>query len=262
VLSETPIEELDAKLSPLLDIDETLWFLAIENALINSDGYWIRASDYNIYLDSAGVFHLVPHDMNESFRRAGGPGMGRGNRGGGGRGPRGGGPEGAGPPPGGAADRPPPGEARAGRGGAQGGGGTGGASGVEVDPLIGGDDASKPLRSRLLAVPRLREQYLANVRAIAEHSLDWNTLGPRVAAYRALFRDALAKETRSVESIDGFDRATSEAVPQAGGETPAPGRQPGMSLRAFADARRKFLLGYEPAKSAAHGESGEAETAH
>src|SRR5205823_1761616 len=38
-LNETPPEQLEQELSPLLDIDGALKFLALENALINSDGY-------------------------------------------------------------------------------------------------------------------------------------------------------------------------------------------------------------------------------
>ncbi len=34
---------------------------------VNSDGYWVRASDYNLYLDPAGRFHVLPHDVNEAF---------------------------------------------------------------------------------------------------------------------------------------------------------------------------------------------------
>ena len=59
-----------------VDVDGVLWFLALDNALINSDGYWTRASDYTLYLDEKGKFHVIPHDMNEAFRPAGGPGMG------------------------------------------------------------------------------------------------------------------------------------------------------------------------------------------
>ena len=84
VLDETPAEELEAKLAGLLDIDETLWFLALDCSLVNSDGYWTRASDYSIYQDESRKFHLIPHDMNEAFHGAmgGGPGGGRGGRGG------------------------------------------------------------------------------------------------------------------------------------------------------------------------------------
>jgi len=66
-LDKTPEEKLEAALTPLLDIDQTLWFLAIENVFINSDGYWIRASDYDIYQDAKGRFHVLPYDANETF---------------------------------------------------------------------------------------------------------------------------------------------------------------------------------------------------
>jgi hypothetical protein len=88
VLNETPADQLEAKLAPLLDIDGALKFLALDIALINNDGYWIRASDYNLYRDEQGKFHVFPHDANETFAMPGGPGFGGG---------RGGGPGGFGP---------------------------------------------------------------------------------------------------------------------------------------------------------------------
>jgi hypothetical protein len=79
-LDKTPPDKLETALAPLLDLEATLWFLAIENVFINSDGYWIRASDYDLYLDAKGRFHLVPYDANETFnyperggRMGGGP---------------------------------------------------------------------------------------------------------------------------------------------------------------------------------------------
>ena len=81
-LSETPHDELEAALKPMLDIDGALWFLALDIATANSDGYWTRASDYSLYRDPKGVFHIVPHDMNEAFKSThggpGGPGFGPG----------------------------------------------------------------------------------------------------------------------------------------------------------------------------------------
>jgi hypothetical protein len=74
VLNETPAEKLEAALAPLLDIDGTLKFLAIEVALVNSDGYWSRASDYNLYRDPDGRFHVIPHDVNEGLGGEGGGG--------------------------------------------------------------------------------------------------------------------------------------------------------------------------------------------
>ena len=100
VLNETPAEELESALESILDIDGILWFLAADIALINSDGYWTRASDYSIYQNEKGKFHIIPHDMNESFRGAhggggpGGPGGGRGGLGGPGGPPGFGGPGG------------------------------------------------------------------------------------------------------------------------------------------------------------------------
>ena len=76
VLNQTPADKLGEAIKPILDIDGLLWFLALDVALINTDGYWIRASDYSIYKDEKGVFHIIPHDMNEAFRQPMGPGMG------------------------------------------------------------------------------------------------------------------------------------------------------------------------------------------
>jgi hypothetical protein len=72
LLKETPPDRLAKAVEPLLDVDGALRFLALDNALINNDGYWNDGSDFNIYQDTKGRFHLVPHDVNEGFRAAGG----------------------------------------------------------------------------------------------------------------------------------------------------------------------------------------------
>jgi len=80
-LSETPIERLETALAPMLDVDGVLRFLALDNALVNNDGFWARASDYGLYLDVHGRFHVVPLDVNETFAASGfGPPGGRGRR--------------------------------------------------------------------------------------------------------------------------------------------------------------------------------------
>ncbi|MDG3004664.1 CotH kinase family protein [Paludisphaera mucosa] len=286
-LDETPTDRLEKALEPILDVDGVLRFLALDNALINGDGYWTRASDYSIYLDPKGKFHVVPHDMNEAFQPAmmfggpGGPG-GFGRRGGGRGGPQGGGPgfgPGGGPggppgrgpgggPPGGGPDfagGPPPGGGPGfgpggpgGPGGPPGGGpgrpgGPGGPGGgnVELDPLIGLDAAGgtrTPLRSKLLAVPELKAKYLGYVKAIAEKDLDWKTLGPVVQKFKDLIDVEIEADAKKLSTYAAYQAATSS---QPGAEGPAAkgpqrGRGPGgggMNLRAFADARRKFLLG-------------------
>ncbi|MFN8855223.1 MAG: CotH kinase family protein, partial [Planctomycetaceae bacterium] len=117
------------------------------------------------------------------------------------------------------------------------GGGRMGGGGVELDPLVGIEDASKPLRSRLLAVPALRQRYLAHVKAIAEDWLDWKTLGPLVAGYARQIEPELAADTRKLSSLAEFQRSVSADEPQA-----TEGRPGRLTLRQFADQRRKFLL--------------------
>jgi hypothetical protein len=213
-LNETPADKLVEAVAPMLDIEGTLWFLALDCALINSDGYWIRASDYSLYRDKEGRFHLIPGDMNEAFRAAGGPGFG----------PRGGGgaPGGPGGPPAGEQTR---------------------VDGVKLDPLVGLDDAKKPLRSKLLAVPALRESYLAKVRTIAKDSLDWEKLGPVVARYRELAGKEIAADTRKLSSTEEFENLTSETPATAKAEEGRRGPGHGaMALKTFASERRDFLL--------------------
>ncbi len=77
VLNQTPPANLVAELSPILDIDAVLRFLAVEKVLINNDGYWTRGSDYSLYIDTQGRFHVVPHDVNEAMRPIENLGWGR-----------------------------------------------------------------------------------------------------------------------------------------------------------------------------------------
>lgn len=213
-LKETPTDKLMDALKGRLDIEGVVWFLALDNALVNCDGYWIRASDYSIFRDDNGLFHIIPHDMNEAFQPPMGPGFG--------------------PPPGFGGGPPgfgggPPGFGQFGRG----------APRLDLDPLIGLDDDSKPLRSRLLQIPELRKKYLEYVRAIAEKDLDWKTLGPVVQQFAALIDKEVAADTRKLASYAAFQQTVAEKpVPNA------ESRGHGMNLKAFADERRTFLLGY------------------
>jgi hypothetical protein len=77
VMEQTPADTLAERLEPLLDVDGALRFLALENTLINCDGYWIRSSDYALYQDAKRRFHVIPHDANETFNLPTGPGMDR-----------------------------------------------------------------------------------------------------------------------------------------------------------------------------------------
>ncbi|MGE3818091.1 MAG: CotH kinase family protein [Isosphaeraceae bacterium] len=250
-LEKTPADQLEEALKPMLDVDGALWFLALEVALVNGDGYWTRASDYSIYRDPKGIFHIIPHDMNETLQPAmmfgpggpGGPGFGPGGPGFG--------PGGPGFGPGGG----PLGKAigkgrRGGRRGPGGGPGGFGTGGAELDPLVALDDPRKPLRGKLLAVPALRTRYLERVRAIAEKDLDWKTLGPLVSRYRALIEKEVEADTRKLTSLAAFQSALAEAPPAvdvAKNSVPGPGRRT-ANLKEFVEGRRRFLLNHPEIK--------------
>jgi spore coat protein CotH len=162
-LNRTPIDRLESSLAPMLDVDGALKFLALDAALVNGDGYWVRASDYSIYLDPKGRFHILPQDANETFTSA------------------------------------------------------------TLDPLVGLDDPTKPLRSRLLAVPSLRAKYLAYVHEIATTWLDWKTLEPLVSRYQSVIADDVRKDTRKLDTFEAFQGGVEE-------------------LREFVERRREYLL--------------------
>jgi hypothetical protein len=240
VLEETPTNKLQAALEPLLDVDGLLWFLALDVALVNSDGYWTRASDYNIFLDKSGKFHILPHDMNEAFKdgRGGGPGRPPGGGGPGGGRPGFEGPEGRpGAPPAGdnRGQRDPRGGGQPGFGGRnQGpGGGRPGHGDTTLEPLIGIDNPRMPLRSKILVIPELKERYLQYVKVIA-NDLEWKKVAPLVAETRRLISNDVKLDSKKLTTFDAFMIATNDKP-----EPQAP------SLRNFFDKRRAFLLKHE-----------------
>lgn len=132
-----------------------------------------------------------------------------------------------------------------------------GSSGIDLDPLVGLDNERTPLRSKLLAVPALKARYLAHVRTIAETWLDWKTLGPVVERYRALIEKEIEADTRKLSSLAAFQKSVSEVDEPAPAAAPGPGagRGPGrgrreLSLKAFADGRRRYLLNNADVKNA------------
>lgn len=102
---------------------------------------------------------------------------------------------------------------------------------IELDPLVGMDDATKPLRSRLLQVPALREKYLGFVRQLASE-MTWEKMGPIVERQRALIVGEVEKDTRKPFTTDAFYRDTAS--------------EPTGTLRQFFERRSKYLLEYQP----------------
>ena len=104
-----------------------------------------------------------------------------------------------------------------------GGHGFGRGGDATLDPLTGINDAAKPLRSKLLAVPAFRARYLAYVKEIAGKWLDWNTLQPIVARSQALIGAEVKADTKRLDDFGAFQGGAAD-------------------LKRFADARREFLL--------------------
>jgi hypothetical protein len=128
-------------------------------------------------------------------------------------------------------------------------------AGPRLDPLIGLDDPRKPLRSRLLAVPALRERYLRHVRHVAANWLDWERLGPLVARWRALIEHEVERDTRKLSSLEEFRRLTADEAPPAAAGARG---EPGLSFRAFAEQRRRYLLEHPEIRALDAGAAGKA----
>jgi hypothetical protein len=218
VLNQTPSEQLEKALDPILDIDGVLKYLAVDVSLINNDGYWTRGTDFSLYEDEKGRFHVIPYDMNETIRP--GEGMGGGRGGGGFMGP-----------------------------------GGGSSGGVRLDPLSGANDSNKPLLYRLMAVPSLRTRFLGYVRDIAEKWMTWEKVSPIVSRYQALIDADVKADTRKLGTYEAFvSGIASESA--AGSESSGFwGRRGGMnsapelSLKAFMAQRRAYLLEYTAPKT-------------
>ena len=121
VLNETPTERLPAALAPLMDVDETLRFLAVDNALMNHESYYQRGASYGIYADQRGRFHFIAHHATEALWPL-------------------------------EADRIRSENVRP---------VSLGFLPMGLDPLAGADQSQRPLLSRLLAVPEYRQRVSA-----------------------------------------------------------------------------------------------------
>ena len=98
-----------------------------------------------------------------------------------------------------------------------------------------GRDTNKALRHKLLAVPSLRDRYLAYIGDIAEKWLDWNRLGPIVEAYRNLIADDIARDTRKHGGAEDFLLG----IMGAPDSTAAP-----TTVKGFTELRRAALLAH------------------
>ncbi len=57
-----------AQIPPYINVDRALWYIALNNTIVNLDSYIVRGNDYYIYFtEEHHVLQMIPWDMNESF---------------------------------------------------------------------------------------------------------------------------------------------------------------------------------------------------
>lgn len=170
VLNNTTLEELASSVDQVIDVERSLWYLAVENAFVDEDGYLFKGADYFLYWEiETGRLHPIQHDGNEVL---------------------------------GASARLGP---------------------TTWTPTQGDTDLTRPLISRLLAVPALRESYLSHVRTLATEALDLGTLEPKIETYRSLIRDEVMVDDKKLYSNAAFESSIDD-------------------IKGFLEARRAYLL--------------------
>ena len=233
VLDQTSVDKIETELDEVLSIDRALWFLAVDNVLLDMDGYHERGADFTIYQEPKfGRTMILPYDNNETFRAQsggkGGGGPGRGGRPGFG---------GFGGPP---KDGPPGGGPPGGPGGRRGGGGPASFGGVPKDPspfaldiFTGEDHPGIPITSKLLKNPAVRARYVAHVRTIHRQWIDWETVEPVIDVYRKLIGDEVKKDTRRLTTFKAYQDGI--GMGKESGRNVSPG------LKAFFKGRKSYL---------------------
>ncbi|MCH2582209.1 MAG: CotH kinase family protein, partial [Planctomycetes bacterium] len=236
LLDETPADKVEETLDKVLNIDRALWFIAIDNLLMDGDGYVSRGSDFIMYQDPGGRINLMPYDSNETFGLHGGGGGGR-------RGSRGRRPGGAGSGrPSGPFGRPPrlggdesdrrPDERRPSAPTPQ--AASGDSSRFTQSPLEFESSRERPLISKLRSSPNLRARYIAHVKTILDESLNWEAIGPVVAAYRKVLGNEIAKDTTTLYPTEAYEKGVDGDY--------VGGRRPVTGIKNFVTGRRAYLL--------------------
>ena len=66
VLNNTTLEQLASSANQVIDVERSLWYLAVENAFVDEDGYLFKGWDYYLYWEvETGRLHPLQHDGNE-----------------------------------------------------------------------------------------------------------------------------------------------------------------------------------------------------
>jgi len=106
-------------------------------------------------------------------------------------------------------------------------------------PTYNFNSSSKPVLNHVLAVPELRQRYMAHLRAALEE-FDWALFDVELTAYRNLIDAAVQADTKKLYTYQQFITNFTSAV-DLGGGGPGGGTVPG--LQDFVVQRRNMMLG-------------------
>ncbi|MBN2490252.1 MAG: CotH kinase family protein [Planctomycetes bacterium] len=105
-----------------------------------------------------------------------------------------------------------------------------------LDPFTRLTDPGRPLISRMLAVPRYREAYLAHLRTVLENDLRWDVIGPLVGKWQALIDREVEADVIKIFSYEAFRKNVTDNVEGRSG------------LKPLVETRRAYLLGLDDLK--------------
>ena len=153
VLNQTPASELETKVREVLDLDQTLWYLACEIIFADDDGYVNKGgTDYYIYWDVAtGRLTPIEYDGNEILL----------------------------------------------------------PSRISWSPFMNETNPNLPLLNKLLAVPSIRQRYLAHFRTILEESFNPETMNEMIDRYAAMIDAHINNDPKKMMSYAQFTNEVS-----------------------------------------------------
>ncbi len=168
--------EIERELPKLLDIDHTLMWLAVDNVLMDGDGYHYRGSDYALYLHPDGRFYPLFRDNNEAFSYGGGPGgFGRNE------------------------DYDYDAEKERNK--------------LGLEPLALADEPRAALCHAMFHIPKWRWQYLENCYKVADEALDWEEkVGPMVEKWRAMIEPIVKLDDKALYGHEEFVKALDQGT--------------------------------------------------
>jgi hypothetical protein len=169
----------------ILDIDRAIWMLAFNNVLVNLDSYsGPFQQNYYLIKDDNGKFFPIVWDLNESIG-----GFSRINNG---------------------------------------GGGPGSATGIDdltdLDLYLRESDATFPLISKLLAVPRYKKMYTAHCKTMLEENFSNNNYYARAEFMQSVIETEVGNDPNAFYTAAQFTSNLDSEVTDGGGGGPGGGQ--------------------------------------